>query len=134
MPLWDSVHRGLEKASQEAARIARAQRLRATVDGLSRQMQLQNSLLINKAMELFIAGQLTQNELLPLCQALAQLQYQLNQAQIEMTQLAITPIGVMSGRQDKPSAECFCRNGEYQSSTGTQYPRDNFKHVALASR
>ena len=41
MPLWDSVQRSLEKASQEAARIAKTQRLRSTIDGLTRQVNTQ---------------------------------------------------------------------------------------------
>jgi hypothetical protein len=87
MPLWDSVQRGLEKASQEAARIAKTQRLRATIDGLTRQINLQNNNLIDKAMELFTTGQLFQNELLPICQELASLRQQLNDAQNELKQL-----------------------------------------------
>ncbi len=87
MPLWDSVQRGLEKASQEAARIARTQRLRSNIDGLSRQMYAQNNAIFNKTMELFVSGQLTQSELLPLCQEMINLQQQLNQAQNELKQL-----------------------------------------------
>lgn len=87
MPLWDSVQRSLEKASQEAARIARTQRLRSIIDGLSRQINTQNNAIINKAMDLFVSGQLTQSELLPLCQEMMNLHQQLNQAQIELKQL-----------------------------------------------
>lgn len=87
MPLWDSVQRSLEKASQEAARIARTQRLRSIIDGLSRQINTQNNAIVNKAMDLFVSGQLTQSELLPLCQEMMHLHQQLNQAQIELKQL-----------------------------------------------
>jgi len=87
MPLWDSVHRGLDKASKEAARIAKIQRLRSTIDDISRQMYEQNSNLVNKTMELLLAGQLSQAELLPFCQELANLQYQLEQAQNDLKQL-----------------------------------------------
>jgi hypothetical protein len=87
MNIWDSMHRGLEKASQEAARLARTQRLRSTIDNLSRQMQTQNIAVLNKVLELFAAGQLTQSELLPLCQALVTSQQQLLQAQNELRQL-----------------------------------------------
>jgi zinc-ribbon domain len=87
MPLWDSVHRSLEKASQEAARIARAQRLRSIIDGLSRQINTQNNAIVNKAMDLFVSAQLTQSELIPLCQEMMNLHQQLNQAQIELKQL-----------------------------------------------
>ena len=101
MPLWDSVHRGLDKASKEAARIAKIQRLRSTIDGISRQMYEQNSNLVNKTMELFLAGQLTQAELLPFCQELVNLQHQLEQAQNDLKQLqanqppaAVTQTGI----------------------------------------
>jgi len=85
--LWESVQRGLEKASHEAARIARAQRLRSTIDSLSRQITTDNVTLLNKAMDLFAAGQLTQAELLPLCQELANLKQQFEQAQSELKAL-----------------------------------------------
>src|SRR5438876_6477165 len=91
MPLWDSVQRSLEKASQEAARIAKTQRLRSIIDGLTRQINTQNNSILNKTLDLFIAGQLTQSELLPLCQELANLQQQLNQAQTELKQLQASP-------------------------------------------
>ncbi len=87
MPLWDSVQRSLEKASQEAARIAKTQRLRSTIDGLSRQVNTQQAAIFNRTMDLFMAGQLTQGELLPLCQEMVQFQQQLNQAQFELKQL-----------------------------------------------
>jgi hypothetical protein len=87
MPLWDSVQRSLEKASQEAARIAKTQRLRSTIDGLSRQVNAQQTIVFNRTMDLFLAGQLTQSELIPLCQELARAQQQLNQAQFELRQL-----------------------------------------------
>jgi hypothetical protein len=87
MPLWDSVQRSLEKASQEAARIAKTQRLRSTIDRLSRQVNTQQTTIFNRTMDLFIAGQLTQSELLSLCQEMVQFQQQLNQAQLELKQL-----------------------------------------------
>src|ERR1700676_408792 len=89
MPLWDSVQRSLEKASQEAARIARTQRLRSIIDALSRQINTQNNAIVNKAMDLFVSGQLTQSELLPICQEMMNLHQQLNQAQIELKQLQV---------------------------------------------
>ena len=87
MPLWDSVQRSLEKASQEAARIARTQRLRTTIDGLARQINTQQNNIFNKAMDMFVAGQLTSSELFPLCQEMMNLQQQLNQARNELQQL-----------------------------------------------
>jgi hypothetical protein len=91
MPIWDSVQRGLEKASQEAQRIAKIQRLRSTVDNLSRQMNTQHGNLINKTMDLYISGQLTQVELLPLCQELIYLKQQLDEAQNELKQVQVVP-------------------------------------------
>ncbi len=87
MNLWDSVHRGLEKASQEAARLARTQRLRANIDGLMRHINTQHTMLIGKTMELYANGQLMQSELVPICQALTELQQQIQQAQNELRQL-----------------------------------------------
>ncbi len=87
MNLWDSVHRGLEKASQEAGRIARIQRLRTAADGLARQMQGQHSLIVDRLMELFVSGRLTQPEMLTLCQELASMQQQMTQIQQELKQL-----------------------------------------------
>lgn len=85
--LWESVQRGLEKASHEAARIGRAQRLRVTIDSLSRQINTENITLLNKTMDLFTTGQLTQGELLPICQELANLKQQFEQAQSELKAL-----------------------------------------------
>ena len=100
MPLWDSVHRGLEKASQEAGRIARTQRLRSTIDGLTRQANTQSTNLIEKALELFTSGQLMQSELLPICQELVSLRQQINDAQMELKQLqASQPPAPATGSQ-----------------------------------
>jgi hypothetical protein len=87
MPLWDSVQRSLEKASQEAARIARTQRLRSSIDGLTRQINTQHSNILNKAMDMFVAGQLTSSELYPLCQEMMNLQQELYHARNELQQL-----------------------------------------------
>ncbi len=95
--LWESMQRGLEKASQEAARIGRIQRLRSTVDSLSRQLNTQNNLLVIRAMEVFNAGQMTQSELLPICQDLQILKQQLEQAQNELK--AITNQGTVQAGQ-----------------------------------
>ncbi len=104
MPLWDSVQRGLEKASQEAARIARTQRLRNTIDGLTRQANTQSNNLIDKALELFTAGQLSQSELLPICQELASLKQQINDAQMELKQIQASqpPAAASTGQIEGP--------------------------------
>ncbi|GAC1372859.1 MAG: hypothetical protein NVS2B12_31530 [Ktedonobacteraceae bacterium] len=87
MNIWDSVHRGLDKASKEAARIARGQRLRAQIDKASRQINTQESALLHQVMDLFTSGRLIQGELLPLCHELMSLQQQLSQAQSELQTL-----------------------------------------------
>ena len=84
MNIWDSVHRSLEKASHEAARIAKIQRLRSTIDSVTRQIHTRQDLLISRTMEIFAAGQLTQSELLAICQELANLRRQLDQAQSDL--------------------------------------------------
>jgi hypothetical protein len=110
MNLWDSVHRGLEKASQEAARLARMQRLRATMDGMTRQVNVLHNNLISRTMDLYIAGQLAQSELLPICQELAGLQQQIQQIQNELRQLQAIqtqqqPQGPGSGIIAQPGGE-----------------------------
>jgi DNA-directed RNA polymerase subunit RPC12/RpoP len=87
MPIWDSVQRGLEKASQEAARMARTQRQRSTMENTARQMNALSSSIVNKTMELFISGQITHPELLPLCHELEMLRQQYEQMQNEVQQM-----------------------------------------------
>lgn len=87
MNIWDSVHRGLERASHEAARIAKIQRLRFIIDGLQRQIRDRDESIVAKAMELSATGQLPQGELLSLCQEMAHLLQQFNQAQAELKQV-----------------------------------------------
>ncbi len=87
MNIWDSVQRGLEKATQEATRIARTQRLRSTIDGLTRQMHTQEEDLLARTLEVFAAGHLIQGELIPICQELTRLQQQLEQNRQELAQL-----------------------------------------------
>lgn len=67
--------------------MARTQRLRTIIDGLTRHINSQHTLLIGKTMELYASGQLTQSELLPICQTLTELQQQMQQAQNELKQL-----------------------------------------------
>ena len=87
MNIWDSVQRGLEKASQEAARIAKAQRLRNTIDNLSQQLNTQQGLVITKSMELYLSGKLPPGELLTACQQLESIHQRINQLQNELNQL-----------------------------------------------
>lgn len=91
MNIWDSVHRGLEKASNEAGRIAKAQRLRSSIDKLGRQVSERETALINSVMHLFSMGTLNQTELHPLCQELVQMRQQITQLQAEIQQLNTPP-------------------------------------------
>jgi len=84
MNIWDSVHRSLDKASKEAGRIARWQRLRSQIEKVTRQISTQEDALLRQVMNLFLAGQMTQAELLPLCRELINLQQQLSLAQSEL--------------------------------------------------
>lgn len=87
MNIWDSVHRGLEKASQEAARIAKIQRLRSIMDTLLQQLNTQEGLVISKSMDLYLSGQLPPGELLTACQQLEATHQRINQLQNELNQL-----------------------------------------------
>lgn len=87
MNIWDSAQRSFEKASQAAARLARLQRLRSTIDHLSRSMLTQNEKILSTVMDLHSAGKLQQKELLPLCEELVYLQKQVEQAQAEIREL-----------------------------------------------
>jgi hypothetical protein len=115
MPLWDSVQRSLEKASHEAARIAKTQRLRSTIDGLSRQITTQQTTIFNRTMDLFLADQLTQDELLSLCQELVNYQQQLNQAQFELKQL-------QSSQAQSNASNSYQTASETGSSVPIPYP------------
>jgi hypothetical protein len=105
MNIWDSVHRGLEKASSEAGRIAKGQRLRSSIDKVGRQINEREKALLNNVMQLFNAGVLTQAELLPLCQELMQTQQQLTQLQAELQQVqqAQTSTGAPAGNTGAPA-------------------------------
>jgi hypothetical protein len=120
MNLWDSVHRGLEKASQEAARIAKLQRLRGNIDNLSRQIHIHHDNLLHKVMELFSSGQLTQSELIPLCQELMSLQQQLHVFQNELKQLQ--SLGTPAVQPAQPAVPIAPPPPEYQSYSDTTVP------------
>ncbi|GCE06180.1 zinc ribbon domain-containing protein [Dictyobacter aurantiacus] len=84
MNLWDSVHRSLEKASNSAGRIARIQRTRSQIEILGRQLTAQEQDVLKQVMELYVAGMLTQPELLTPCQNLFNSHQQLSQARAEL--------------------------------------------------
>ena len=87
MNIWDSVQRGLEKASQEAARIAKAQRLRTILDNTARQLDTQQGLVIAKAMELYLSGRMPPGDLFAACQELHNLHQHFSQLQSELNQV-----------------------------------------------
>ncbi|MBA2392874.1 MAG: hypothetical protein H0V70_09035 [Ktedonobacteraceae bacterium] len=107
MNIWDSVQRGLEKATQEATRRAKTLRLRSTIDTLTQQLHTQEDNLLVKTMQIFAAGQLTQSELLPLCQELVQLQQQLEQAQHELNLVQSQPQGQTQGSGTPPTLPAY---------------------------
>jgi hypothetical protein len=100
MNIWDSLHRGLEKASKEAARIGRIRSLRSTIERLKRECNQQESGLVSRARELYEMGQLHQSELVPFCQALASLQLQLSEAQRELQSLQSGPDAPAQGQTE----------------------------------
>ncbi|MDQ2885889.1 MAG: hypothetical protein M3Y39_07360 [Chloroflexota bacterium] len=127
MNIWDSVQRGLEKATQEATRIARTQRLRSTIDSLTRQMHTQEEDLLARTMEVFAAGQLIQGELLPICQELARLQQQLEQNRQELAQLqsqGAQPTTTRTGQASIPSPSSYTPGSDLPPTTYAPPPPD----------
>ncbi|MDQ2905469.1 MAG: hypothetical protein M3Y81_18240 [Chloroflexota bacterium] len=120
MNIWDSVHRGLEKASHEAARIARIRRLRSTIDGVSREITSQNATLLQQTMDMFVAGQLTQSELLPICQALVNLHQQLRQAEDELKQIQASQPAQAGGTITEYPVPSPNETGGYTSPAGSR--------------
>ncbi len=91
MGILESVQHGLEKVSQEASYLAKIQHLHEVINDLAFRSNMDHQALANKAMELYAAGHLTQNELLPLCQELANFQQQIEQVKAELKQLQENP-------------------------------------------
>src|SRR5713226_168998 len=91
MSILESVQHGLEKVSLEASYLAKIQHLHAVINDLTFRCGMDHQALANKAMELYAAGHLTQNELLPLCQELANFQQQIEQVKAELKQLQENP-------------------------------------------
>ncbi len=100
MNIWDSVHRSLERASKEAARMARIRHLRSTIDRVRQDINQQSAGLVSKAQELYDRGVLIQSELLSFCQALQSLQQQLAEAQRELQSLQSSSSATTSGPQE----------------------------------
>src|SRR5712692_6062302 len=91
MSILESVQHGLEKVSQEASYLAKIQHIHEVINDLAFRSNMDHQALANKAMELYAAGHLTQNELLPLCQELANFQQQIEQVKAELKQLQENP-------------------------------------------
>nr|BBH92736.1 hypothetical protein KTA_09350 [Thermogemmatispora argillosa] len=87
MSILESIQHGLEKAAQQAARLARIQHLQLVLNDLSYKASVEHRTLSNKVMELYFNGQLAQSELLPLCQNLATLEQHIKEIQQELDRL-----------------------------------------------
>jgi hypothetical protein len=87
MSFLESVQHGIEKASQEASRLAKIQHLHNVITDLSMKSTQQSYELAAQAMELFHSGKLTQSELTPLCQQIATYQQQIAEVQDEIKRL-----------------------------------------------
>lgn len=87
MSFLESVQHGIEKASQEASRLAKIQHLHNVTTDLSMKSTQQNYELVAQVMGLFHSGKLTQSELVPLCQQIATYQQQIAEVQEEIKKL-----------------------------------------------
>ncbi|WP_376797044.1 hypothetical protein [Thermogemmatispora sp.] len=87
MSILESIQHGLEKAAQQAARLARIQHLQLILNDLSYKASQEHRTLSDKVMELYFNGQLSQSELLPLCQNLATLEQHIKELQQELDRL-----------------------------------------------
>ncbi|MEO7019507.1 MAG: hypothetical protein ABI234_05095 [Ktedonobacteraceae bacterium] len=87
MSFLESVQHGIEKASQEAARLAKIQHLHGIVNDLSNKINQDSQDMLTKAMELFQGGHLTQSELLPICQQIVTYQQQIAEVHAEIQKI-----------------------------------------------
>ncbi|WP_052889935.1 hypothetical protein [Thermogemmatispora carboxidivorans] len=87
MSILESIQHGLEKAAQQAARLARIQQLQLVLNDLSYKASLEHRTLSNQVMELYFNGKLSQGELVPLCQNLATLEQHIKEIQQELERL-----------------------------------------------
>ena len=118
MGILESVQHGLEKVSQEASYLAKIQHLHAVINDLTYRCGMDHQAVANKAMELYAGGHLTQNELLPLCQELANFQQQIEQVKAELKQLQENP---PASNMQEPGAPGPLPPG-YQAYPGTPVP------------
>jgi hypothetical protein len=87
MSFLESIQHGLEKASQQAARITKIQHLHKIADDLNFKASQQGQNLLAKAMEMYHNGILAQGELTSICKQIADYQQQLHEVQEEIQRL-----------------------------------------------
>lgn len=87
MSFLESIQHGLEKASQEATRLARIQHLHNVTNDLNFKASQQGQNLVAKAMEMYHSGLLAQGELTAICKQIADYQQQLSEVQEELQRL-----------------------------------------------
>lgn len=87
MSFLESIQHGLEKASQEAARITKIQHLHNVVNDLSFKASQQGQTLVEQAMDMYHNGRLGQGELVVICQQIATYQQQINEVNEELQRL-----------------------------------------------
>lgn len=87
MSFLESIQHGLEKASQEAARITKIQHLHNVTTDLTFKTSQEGQRLIAQAMELYRSGHLAQGELVAVCQQIATYQQQINEVHEELQRL-----------------------------------------------
>lgn len=87
MSFLESIQHGLEKASQEAARIAKIQHLHNVVTDLNFKVSQQGQNLVAKAMDMYQQGVLAQGELTTICHQITEYQQQLKEVQEELQRL-----------------------------------------------
>jgi hypothetical protein len=83
----ESIQHGLEKASQEATRIAKIQHLHNVANDLTFKASQQGQSLVGKAMEMYHQGILAQGELTAICQQIASYEQQITEVQTELQKL-----------------------------------------------
>src|SRR5579885_2089203 len=87
MSFLESIQHGLEKASQQAARLTKIQHLHNVANDLNFKASQQGQNLVAKAMEMYHNGILAQGELTSICKQIADYQQQLNEVQEELQRL-----------------------------------------------
>jgi hypothetical protein len=87
MSFLESVQHGIERASEEAARLAKIQHLHSVANDLNAKSNQENHELVAKAMELFQGGKLAQTELASFCQQITTYQQQIAEVQEEIKKI-----------------------------------------------